>query len=75
MAKRPVSAVPGNKRPVSEYARMAAQIGGNLRYKVLLRNCSYSATVDEALKIRVPFVNPVCNIQFYLCINADNFSQ
>nr|AUN27682.1 kinesin-like protein KIF3B [Phascolosoma esculenta] len=32
MAKRPVSAV-GNRRPVSEYARMAAAMGGNPRYK------------------------------------------
>ena len=33
MAKRPVSAM-GNKRPVSEYARRAAALGGNPRYKV-----------------------------------------
>jgi len=32
MAKRPVSAV-GNKRPISEYARMAAAMGGQPRYK------------------------------------------
>ena len=32
MIKRPVSAV-GNRRPVSEYARMAAALGGNPRYK------------------------------------------
>ncbi|KAK2157882.1 hypothetical protein LSH36_183g02022 [Paralvinella palmiformis] len=32
MAKRPVSAV-GNKRPVAEYARMAASMGGSIRYK------------------------------------------
>lgn len=32
MAKRPVSAV-GNKRPISEYARLAAAMGGSLRYK------------------------------------------
>merc|ERR1719210_1277875 len=32
MAKRPVSAV-GNRRPVSEYARVAAAMGGNPRYK------------------------------------------
>ena len=33
MAKRPVSAV-GNKRPISEYARKAALLGGNPRYKM-----------------------------------------
>ena len=33
MAKRPISAV-GNRRPVSEYAKMAAAMGGNPRYKV-----------------------------------------
>ena len=33
MAKRPVSAM-GNKRPISEYARRAAALGGNPRYKV-----------------------------------------
>lgn len=33
MVKRPVSAV-GNKRPISEYARKAALMGGNPRYKV-----------------------------------------
>lgn len=33
MAKRPVSAV-GNKRPISEYARKAALMGGNPRYKM-----------------------------------------
>ncbi|CAH1786360.1 unnamed protein product [Owenia fusiformis] len=32
MAKRPVSAA-GNKRPVSEYAKLAAAMGGNPRYK------------------------------------------
>ncbi|XP_071851359.1 kinesin-II 95 kDa subunit-like [Apostichopus japonicus] len=32
MAKRPVSAV-GNRRPVTDYAKMAAQMGGNPRYK------------------------------------------
>ncbi|XP_063957114.1 kinesin-II 95 kDa subunit [Lytechinus pictus] len=32
MAKRPVSAV-GNRRPIADYARMAAQMGGNPRYK------------------------------------------
>ncbi|XP_065072197.1 kinesin-II 95 kDa subunit-like [Rhopilema esculentum] len=32
MAKRPVSAM-GNKRPISEYARRAAALGGNPRYK------------------------------------------
>ncbi len=32
MAARPISAV-GNRRPVSEYARMAAAMGGNPRYK------------------------------------------
>lgn len=34
MAKRPVSAM-GNKRPISEYAKRAAALGGNPRYKVL----------------------------------------
>ena len=33
MAKRPVSAI-GNRRPISEYARAAAAMGGNPRYKV-----------------------------------------
>ena len=33
MAKRPISAV-GNRRPIADYARMAAQMGGNPRYKV-----------------------------------------
>lgn len=33
MVKRPVSAV-GNKRPISEYARRAAMMGGNPRYKM-----------------------------------------
>ncbi|XP_022094991.1 kinesin-II 95 kDa subunit-like isoform X2 [Acanthaster planci] len=32
MAKRPVSAV-GNRRPIADFARMAAQVGGNPRYK------------------------------------------
>lgn len=32
MAKRPVSAV-GNRRPITEYARMAAAMGGHMRYK------------------------------------------
>lgn len=32
MTKRPVSAI-GNRRPISEYARVAAAIGGNPRYK------------------------------------------
>uniref|UniRef100_A0A0B7ATH0 Kinesin-like protein n=1 Tax=Arion vulgaris TaxID=1028688 RepID=A0A0B7ATH0_9EUPU len=32
MAKRPVSAV-GNRRPISEFARVAAAMGGNPRYK------------------------------------------
>ncbi|KAH9500474.1 Kinesin-like protein kif3b [Bulinus truncatus] len=32
MAKRPVSAV-GNRRPISEFARVAAAMGGSLRYK------------------------------------------
>ena len=36
MAKRPVSAM-GNKRPISEYAKRAAALGGNPRYKVF--NC------------------------------------
>ena len=35
MAKRPVSAM-GNKRPISEYAKRAAALGGNPRYKVNL---------------------------------------
>ena len=34
MAQRPISAV-GNRRPVSEYAKMAAAMGGNPRYKVI----------------------------------------
>ena len=34
MAKRPISAV-GNRRPIADYARMAAQMGGNPRYKVM----------------------------------------
>jgi len=33
MAKRPVSAV-GNRRPITEYAKMAAAMGGHMRYKV-----------------------------------------
>jgi len=33
MAKRPVSAI-GNKRPITEYARIAAAMGGHPRYKV-----------------------------------------
>lgn len=33
MTKRPVSAI-GNRRPISEFARVAAAIGGNPRYKV-----------------------------------------
>jgi len=33
MAKRPVSAV-GNRRPTTEYAKMAAAMGGHTRYKV-----------------------------------------
>ena len=33
MAKRPVSAF-GNRRPITEYARMAAAMGGHIRYKV-----------------------------------------
>ncbi len=33
MTKRPVSAI-GNRRPISEYARVAAALGGNPRYKV-----------------------------------------
>lgn len=33
MAKRPVSAL-GNKRPVSEYARVAGAMGGHPRFKV-----------------------------------------
>ncbi|XP_071795698.1 kinesin-II 95 kDa subunit-like [Asterias amurensis] len=32
MATRPVSAV-GNRRPIADFARMAAQVGGNPRYK------------------------------------------
>ncbi|CAB3989872.1 kinesin KIF3B [Paramuricea clavata] len=32
MTKRPVSAI-GNRRPISEYARVAAALGGNPRYK------------------------------------------
>lgn len=32
MAKRPVSAV-GNRRPITEYAKMAAAMGGHMRYK------------------------------------------
>ena len=35
MAKRPTSAV-GNRRPTSEFARVAAAVGGNPRYKVNL---------------------------------------
>ena len=34
MAKRPVSAMPGNKRAVSEYAKVAAAVGGHIRFKV-----------------------------------------
>jgi len=33
MAKRPVSAV-GNRRPITEYAKLAAAMGGHMRYKV-----------------------------------------
>lgn len=33
MAKRPVSAI-GNKRPITEYARIAAAMGGHPRFKV-----------------------------------------
>ena len=35
MAKRPMSAA-GNRRPVSEYAKRAATVGGNPRFKVKL---------------------------------------
>jgi hypothetical protein len=35
MTKRPVSAI-GNRRPISEYARVAAALGGNPRYKVTI---------------------------------------
>lgn len=38
MAKRPVSAMPGNKRAVSEYAKVAAAFEGNIRYKVAHHN-------------------------------------
>ena len=37
MAKRPVSAV-GNRRPITEYAKMAAAMGGHMRYKVQLHD-------------------------------------
>ena len=33
MAKRPVSAL-GNRRPISEFSRMASAMGGNPKYKV-----------------------------------------
>ena len=36
MAKRPVSAI-GNKRPISEYARKAAVLSGNFRFKVSVK--------------------------------------
>jgi hypothetical protein len=39
MAKRPKSAC-GNRRPVSEYAKMAAAMGGNPRFKVKYFTCS-----------------------------------
>ena len=43
MTKRPVSAI-GNRRPISEYARVAAALGGNPRYKVTsLRHRVYIA--------------------------------
>ena len=37
MDQRPISAV-GNRRPVSEYAKMAASMGSNPRYKVTGRD-------------------------------------
>ena len=39
MAKRPTSAV-GNRRPTSEFARVAAAMGGNPRYKVNIDSMS-----------------------------------
>ena len=39
MAKRPMSAI-GNKRPVSEYARVAATMGAAFRYQVRLLGSS-----------------------------------
>ena len=50
MAKRPVSAM-GNKRPISEYARRAAALGGNPRYKV--RNPRYKVR-NPRYKVRNP---------------------
>jgi hypothetical protein len=41
MAKRPESAIPGNKRPVSEYAKMVAAANGNMRYKVCVNTITY----------------------------------
>ena len=40
MTKRPVSAI-GNRRAISEYARVAAALGGNPRYKVMLMSFRY----------------------------------
>ena len=34
MAKRPKSALPGGKRAVTDFAKMAAYHNGNIRYKV-----------------------------------------
>jgi len=41
MAKRPKSAS-GNRRPVSEYAKMAARMGGNPRFKVGVKRFVYN---------------------------------
>lgn len=43
MAKRPVSAI-GNRRPISEFARMAAAMGNNpFRFKVSQRKIFYAS--------------------------------
>ena len=36
MAKRPLSAVPGRKWPVSDFSRKAAALSGGFRFKVTL---------------------------------------
>ena len=59
MAKRPVSAV-GNRRPITEYAKMAAAMGGHMRYKVYRKfteNSKHSVigpfkTVENAVTVR-----------------------
>lgn len=45
MAKRPVSAL-GNKRPVSEYARVAGAMGGHPRFKVRIKRNIHLCHMD-----------------------------